>query len=136
MKIKSSSSDLLGIVSAILCLLHCLAAPILLGLYSHSHDHIHHNDFFLLHHGWDYVFLGLGLIAVLFSAKHSKSNLLKALLGLTYAFLVASILLEEVSELFKNLVYVSSISLILIHSLNIRHWIKHAKRTHQMSPSK
>jgi len=129
MKIKAFFSDYLGIISAVLCLIHCLLAPTLMGAYAHSHEAIHSNESgeFFLHHNWDYVFLGLGLLAVWLSSRHTSQLALKVLLWLTYGFLAASVLLEGQGELFQNLVYISSIALIMVHVLNIRHWWKHVK---------
>ncbi|MEO0898740.1 MAG: MerC domain-containing protein [Bacteroidota bacterium] len=129
MRNKSFFSDYLGIASAVLCLIHCLVGPVLMGVYNHAHHHHHHaaETSILLHHNWDYLFLGLGLIAVWFSAKHTHKIGMKVLLWLTYVMLGCSILLEGYSHIFQNLVYVFSIGLIVVHIFNIRHWLKHIK---------
>ncbi|MCI4668403.1 MAG: MerC domain-containing protein [Bacteroidia bacterium] len=129
MKIRSFFSDYLGIISASLCLIHCLVAPAFMGAYVHAHNHGSHaaGESIFLHHAWDYFFLVVGFIAVLFSAKHSHQPILKALLWLTFAFLAASILLESWAPLLQNLVYFSSLGLITVHILNIRHWWKHSQ---------
>lgn len=129
MKFRRFLSDYLGIFSAVLCLIHCLVAPAFMGAYAHAHSHggEAHTDSMLLHHGWDYFFLGLGFIAVWFSSKHTSQPILKALLWLTFGFLAAAILLEGLAPIFQKMVYFSSLGLIVVHVLNIKHWLAHAK---------
>lgn len=110
-------SDVLGIGSAFLCLIHCIAAPALLGLGSGLHEH--HSSIFL-HEFWDFFFLILGFIAVYFSSKHSESTFLKILLWTTYLSLFFSIMFHHSSPVFDYIVYAASILLITAHILNFR----------------
>ena len=137
MKFRAFISDYIGIISATLCLIHCLVAPAFMGAYAHAHNHNHEtveSTSIFLHHGWDYFFLILGFVAVWFSSRHTSQNILKVLLWLTFGFLAASILLEEMAPFFQKLVYFSSLGLITVHILNIRHWLAHSqKSTDQMA---
>lgn len=139
MKIKEHLSDYIGIISAFLCLIHCLAGPILMsaGLVAHNHSHSlggdeHlHGDHFLLHRGWDFVFLTIGLFAVIFSTRHTPTKWIKSLLWITFGFLAGAILLEEQAPFFQYLVYISSIALIVAHYANISQLIKALRKGKQ-----
>lgn len=110
-------SDVLGMSSAILCLLHCLAAPVLLGLGVNMHQV---ESSFFLQEFWDIIFLSLGFIAVWFSSKHSTTPFIKATLWITYGFLVCCILFEHASPIFEYAIYAASLILIIAHSINLR----------------
>lgn len=117
-----SYSDYLGIASATICLIHCLAGPVVLGATAHAHDG--HAAHWLADHRWDYFFLLLGLAAVWYSARHTAHRAMKVLLWLTYAFLAASILLETQAWIFRYLVYGASAGLIVAHLLNLRQMLR------------
>lgn len=119
-------SDYLGISSATICLIHCLAAPILMSMGVAVHDHEGHDHGWqmLLSHGWDFVFLGIGFVAVILSSRHMSSRPRKFLLWGSFAFLAAAILLEHVGPIFQYLVYASSVALILTHTANIKAILK------------
>lgn len=131
MKSSRRFADYLGITSAFVCLLHCLATPVLLwaGTYAHAHPvHAHESAepvtteawwHLLLHHGWDFLFLGLGLFAVWQAAKHA-SGPMRGLLWAAFAFLAGAILLEHYAELFRYLAYGASLLLIGLHLYNLR----------------
>ena len=110
-------SDVLGIGSAFLCLIHCIAAPLLMGFGAGIHE-VQHS--FFLHEFWDVIFLVLGFIAVYFSARHSKSTFLKVLLWTTYLSLLCAVILHHSSPVFEYLIYAASIVLIIAHILNFR----------------
>lgn len=139
-KIKAHLSDYVGIASAFLCLIHCLAGPIIMsaGLAAHHSfglegaNHAHgdhfHSDHFLLHRGWDFVFLSIGLVAVIFSTQHTSNRKIKFLLWTTFSFLAAAILLEEQAPIFQYLVYLASVLLIFAHYTNIKQLVKQLRQ--------
>lgn len=110
-------SDVLGMGSAILCMIHCLAAPVLLSLGVNLHSE---GSSFFLHESWEILFLSLGFIAVWFSSKHSQTPLLKATLWITYGFLLCSIVFVHDNPVFEYAIYASSLLLIIAHSFNLR----------------
>ncbi len=122
---KKPLSDYLGISSATICLLHCLASPILMSMGVAVHDHAPGHDHghgweVLLSHSWDFLFLGIGLAAVWWSASHTHHRGRKLLLWVSFSFLAGAILLEQVGFLFQILTYAASILLISAHAANIR----------------
>ncbi|MEM6807202.1 MAG: MerC domain-containing protein [Bacteroidota bacterium] len=116
-KDQKSYSDMLGMGSAMLCLIHCLAAPVLMGLGVNLSQI---ESSFFLQEFWEYIFLSLGFIAVYFSSKHSPTLLIKILLWGTFLALAASIFLHEISPVFEYLVYIASLALIITHLYNFR----------------
>lgn len=128
--IRRTFSDYLGISSATVCLIHCLAAPVLMsmGISVHEHEGQAHGWGILLSHSWDFLFLGIGLIAVIFSSRHMENNIRKILLWSSFGFLTAAILFEHVGPMFQYLTYISSLALILMHSTNIMGLLQSKKR--------
>jgi uncharacterized BrkB/YihY/UPF0761 family membrane protein len=123
-RLRSLYADYAGIVAAVVCLIHCLAAPLVLGAaahgHSHSHDHAHAADVWYLHRGWDFVFLAVGLFAVWYSSQHSQQRWMNRLLWGSFGFLALSVLLEASGSFFRYLVYLSSLILVVAHLLQLR----------------
>ncbi|MDX1907162.1 MAG: MerC domain-containing protein [Bacteroidia bacterium] len=116
-----TAADTLGAGSALLCLVHCIVAPIYLGAGAHLQS-LEPESLtpFWLHEGWDFVFLGIGLIAVWFSSRHTHRRSLRYLMWGSYAALVMAIVFEAYEGWFSSLVYVASVSLIVSHLLSFR----------------
>lgn len=110
------TSDFIGIFSAIVCMIHCLAAPIVLGASAHMHEHSH----LFLAPEWNYLFLAIGLVAVWFSTKHTASKFLRYVLWLTYGVLAIAVIFETYADYLHYVVYAASIALISAHIINLR----------------
>ena len=122
-------ADYTGILAAFICLVHCILAPLWLGAAAELHHHHHAADMpWFLHHGWDFVFLLVGFLAVKFSSRHTHQNWMRMLLWVSYGLLAAAILLESYGEIFRNLVYISSIGLIGAHLLSLKASLRKTKR--------
>ncbi|MFK7924725.1 MAG: MerC domain-containing protein [Bacteroidia bacterium] len=113
---KAHTSDFIGIISAVVCMIHCLAAPIVLGASAHMHEHSH----FFLADQWNYLFLAIGLFAVWFSTKHTTSKFLRSMLWLTYGTLAIAVVFETYADYLHYVVYAASIALISAHVINLR----------------
>jgi hypothetical protein len=111
-------ADYLGIGSALVCLVHCLAGPLFMGLSAHAHEQgeLHH----LLDPSWNYLFLGLGGIAVRHSARRAAQPLVRYSLWISLALLALSLLLEERLPGIHYAVYLTSGALIVFHVINLR----------------
>ena len=114
-------SDYVGIFSAFVCLLHCLAAPVLLALGSQVQHH------HLFDESWNYLFLGIGLVAVWFSSQHSDRKWMKVVLWSTFGLLAIGVFFESMAEWFDLVIYASSIALITAHLINLRKHLHEAK---------
>lgn len=144
-KIKTINSDLIGAISAFLCIIHCSIVPILMGIHSvyyagdalasnshaeHSHTHssAHSLDsinFLSLFedahwHFLDYFFVVITLVAVFFATRKSVVSWITTGLWSSASLFVISILLEESIEGIEYLAYVASALLIVFHLLNQR----------------
>lgn len=115
-KTVSSTADYLGILSAFVCLIHCLAAPLLMGAAAHLHEH----QSLFLWQEWNYLFLGLGLLAVWWSSRHTHHRLMRVGMWTTFGFLAAAVLMETYAEELHYLVYAASMGLIVAHVINLR----------------
>lgn len=138
--ILSSRSDYIGIVSATICLIHCIVVPVFFAFYMHDHasqvsafgpqfqfehTHYHLGSFGLFK--VDYIFLTIGFIAIVFSSKHTENKWIRLFLWLSYFILVGSVLMEEASLFFQISLYVASIGLISAHLVNLRHLRLHLR---------
>ena len=114
----SLKSDLIGMFASGLCLVHCLATPILFianaGLGTHSEAHP----------SWwgilDIVFLVFALFAVYWSIKNTSRLWIKYGFGISW-LLLALIVLNEKFEIFhlaEEAIYLPTLSLIFLHFYN------------------
>jgi hypothetical protein len=138
--IFNSRSDYIGIVSATICLIHCIAVPLFFAYYMHdqasefrafgpqfqiphTHYHLGSIGFFKV----DYIFLTIGLIAIIFSSKHTENKWIRACLWVSYLVLAGSVLMEEASLFFQVTLYIASAGLIAAHVVNLRHLRLHLR---------
>lgn len=132
MKLKMKKSphnsfyDYLGITGSTLCLIHCIATPIILmtGIFRNEHLKV---SFLSL----DYVFILLNVFAVYHATRHHADTRFKWAFWSLLILFSGSLLLEDFSEVFKYLGYLSSFGLVVTHVLNIRICRIHLHKTHQ-----
>ena len=105
----SRRPDWIGISSASLCVVHCLATPLLVSL----------SGFFIFWHEFSLLFLAISAYAVYKSARHSTFKPIQFMLWGSIVVLAAAILLEEQYEWAHELSYVASIGLIGGHIWNM-----------------
>ena len=115
-------SDYLGMISAIICLIHCLVGPVLVGIGAAHSDHIHEeaSGFWANHELFDITFLLIGLIAVYFSASHTHERWMKVLLWMSYVFLAATLLMGSFSVLFQYLSCGAALIVIFAHFVKLK----------------
>ena len=121
MKSVKVKSDVLGATSSALCLIHCLATP-LLFFYSTS-PFYNNNSKPLWWSSLDLVFITFSLIAIIQSIKITNLKFIKPLLAINWLVLFGLIINEKL-EFFKIeevYSYVFSFSLIVLHLYNVRH---------------
>lgn len=118
----SRRADLIGMLAAMVCMIHCLITPLFIVakplLLPSEEAHIAHSW------GWwkvlDYLFLTVGLIAVIFATLVSSPRWLTVGLWISWFCLALGIHLEE--ELVgKFLLYGGSSILIMHHVLHYRY---------------
>lgn len=118
--IFNKKSDELGMLSSALCMLHCIATPVLIAAVP---------GFSGTHHGsqewwsWlDIIFLIISFIAVLRSVQQSTKRWLRASMVISWLMLSFFILNERLGgvEFPFDMVYFPALALIILHLVNRR----------------
>lgn len=107
-------SDLLGIISSGLCLIHCLAGPVLVLL---GYGFMEPDGW----HLWDFLFLAVSAWAVYSVTKGHTPKWIRWGLWVSFAVLSFSIFMSHEMLFFNVLSWAAAISLVIFHTLNIRH---------------
>jgi hypothetical protein len=113
-KQHNTKYDIVGITSSALCLVHCIASPLLLLLGYHFFE----PDGW---HLWDFAFLAISAFAVYSVSKGHTTKWIKAGLWASFAVLSVSILLQHDNFVFLVTSWCAAASLIVFHIFNIRH---------------
>lgn len=119
----TSGADRLGIISAIVCAVHCLVVPTLfLVKYSLTDTVMSHGAKMGdgLPHWWeslDYVFLFIGFIAVYHAAAHAAGRWVRVSLWFFWICLGIAVFFESTLHW---MAYIASVGLIFTHFFNIR----------------
>lgn len=124
-KIKKHA-DSIGAIGAALCIVHCLLLPIILTIGLFSESWYAGSTWELL----DWLFIGLALVAVLFSTRQLHSLYLRTAFWLAFALFSVSVLLHDHSAFFLYLSVGASLLLMLLHGVSYRR-----KHQHQTPPS-
>lgn len=115
-------ADLIGVVSALLCLIHCVAVPVLLVLGALSEGLWAHTAVL------DYLFIVLALMAVYFATRNQETTLpVRIGLWSSTALFSLAILLHDWFAFALYLSVAASIALLVFHAINYRHRHVHEK---------
>lgn len=123
MFIAESKADTIGILSSVLCLIHCLLLPLFIfgGLL---------NEEWAAHAPWvDYLFIVLAIGAVFFASRQTNRYVLRLSMWITVGWFAVSILLHDKFDaaLFSSMI--ASVVLVVLHSINFRnHYQQHHAR--------
>ncbi|ARK11492.1 MerC domain-containing protein [Fibrella sp. ES10-3-2-2] len=114
--VVDKKADYIGITGSVLCLIHCLTAPVLVMTSNLFRDDTLRAGFLSL----DYVFIAVNIVAVYFAARqHTSSAIRTALWSFLFLFSVG-LLLEDVSPFFEYIAYAASAGLVISHLFNLR----------------
>ena len=121
MNVSIKYSDKVGVVSNVLCMLHCLATP-LIFLSQTQTAHIGHDVPF----AWqiiNYFFITISGIAVYYSVKNSTNKTVKLLMVFSWLILSFLIISEglELLHLPEVLTYLSASFLSILHIYNLKY---------------
>ena len=132
-KMKRNFYDYLGITGSGLCLIHCLAMPVLFFIQnSFAKDFLKGMDLENIY--LDYLFIALSFVAIFSITKQNDSWKITASFWLFFLLFSISILFEEDFEYLNFLGYGASLGLIITHIININH-IKKCQIENCQSPS-
>jgi len=109
--LKISWSDFIGILSSSLCLIHCLATPILITV----------GIGFLDNHLTTYFFLVISFLSIYKATQNCKKPKISFLLWGSFFGFLFSTLLHQYFEWLHTLSYLFAIAIIYGHILNIKH---------------
>lgn len=113
-------TDLVGIISSLLCLIHCFVFPLILLWYSTVAEG--EGAWYML----DIVFVVISGVAVLISAINSHMVLVKIGLCVSYLLFAVSIFMHHLMDVAMYVSFVSSIALVVFHAINLKmHYKKH-----------
>ena len=121
MKLIIKHSDYVGASASGLCLIHCIATPILFlsqaSLISIS------NEMLFLWQSLNFLFLAISFIAIYYSVKNSSNSYVKILLFLSWLILSCLILIElfEILSIAEFYTYIAAISLSSLHIYNLNY---------------
>jgi hypothetical protein len=113
--------DIYGIIVCTLCVLHCIATPLIFISVAASNDNKISPLF--LWKNLDYLFLVISLFIVYNSAKNTIKPIMKYLLGISWLILFLVITNEKICVLHlpELVTYVTSLNLAVIHLYNYRY---------------
>ena len=110
-------ADYIGIAGSILCIIHCLAAPMLVVTSNLLRtDQTLQAGFLSL----DYAFIGINIVAVYFATRHHSTPTIRVALWSFLTLFGIGLLLEDVSPVFEYMAYAASAGLVFSHLLNLR----------------
>jgi hypothetical protein len=122
--VADRKADYIGITGSILCMIHCLAAPVLVVSSNWLRTDTTLQAGFL---SLDYVFIIVNIIAVYFATRHHHSRVISTALWFFLALFGIGLLFEDHSPAFEYLAYAASAGLVVSHLLNIRqHRVSHS----------
>lgn len=107
---KSKILDAVGISAAVLCLIHCIAFPLLMIIPLG----ISHNPYI------DLAFLVIGAVVVYRVTKHMASFRLKFLFWASIILISISVFADFIFEIHIPLIYVGAAGLIAGHIINFK----------------
>lgn len=107
-------SDIIGIISSGLCLVHCLAGPIMVLL---GYSFIEPDGW----HIWDFIFLIISAYAIFNVTRGHSTRWIKAGLWASFSVLSLSIFFSHDMLFFSVLSWLAAASLVVFHVLNLKH---------------
>ncbi len=110
--------DYLGALASFLCLIHCMATPLIFVAKACSLTCCEEAPVW-----WkaiDYLFLVISFFAILFAARESSKQWVKYSLGFTWSLLLVTIINETVGviKMPEHLIYLPALLLVGLHLYN------------------
>ena len=121
MRLIIKYSDYVGASASGLCLIHCIATPIL--FLSQASLISIGNEMLFLWQSLNFLFLAISFIAIYYSVQNSCNSYVKILFFLNWLILSALILIElfEILSIAEFYTYIAAISLSILHIYNLNY---------------
>jgi len=118
--ILTKKTDQLGIISSVLCIVHCIATPFFLMTFAGASLPIHGSQEWW--RGLDLLFIGISLFAVFKTIQYSDFRWIKVSLFFSFILLTFFVLNErfEGIEFPFDMIYFPASALALLHLVNLR----------------
>lgn len=113
-------ADYVGITGSVLCIIHCLATPVVVM----SSTLLNHESFRVGFLSLDYLFIAINIVAVWSASRDTSRKIALTLWGFLTLF-AAGLLLEDVHDGFAYVAYAASLGLVITHLANIRYCRTH-----------
>lgn len=108
---KINKADLIGILSSSICLVHCVATPLLLAF----------GASFITNPIFKYLFLIISFVSIFKATENITSKKISLLLWISFWGFLFSTLFQEEYEWLHYSGYLFAILIIIGHILNIKH---------------
>jgi hypothetical protein len=108
---KINKADLIGILSSSICLVHCVATPLLIAF----------GAGFITNPFFKYLFLIISFVSIFKATENITSKKISLLLWISFWGFLFSTLFQEEYEWLHYSGYLFAILIIIGHILNIRH---------------
>ena len=108
---KINKADLIGILSSSICLVHCVATPLLIAFRAG----------FITNPLFKYLFLIISFVSIFKATENITSKKISLLLWISFWGFLFSTLFQEEYEWFHYSGYSFAILIIIGHILNIKH---------------
>ena len=114
----SSNSDIIGAAASSLCLIHCLATPLL--FVAHANVSYMTTSKPQWWGALDLIFLVVSLVAIIWSSKNTTKKWVGKALWLSWIVLAFIVLNEKLGliPLFEEIIYLPALALIFFHIYN------------------
>ena len=121
MKYILPKPDTLGAFASSLCMVHCLATPLLFIAHTCSAGGCASTPIWWK--GIDYLFLAISFFAIYRSTRTTSNNFIKPALWISWALLFISILNEQLNwlPLPEAMIYIVAFTLVGLHLYNLKY---------------
>lgn len=119
--ITKPNSDSIGATATVLCLIHCIATPLLFIAQTNATHHNHSVP--LWWKSIDFIFVAISFFAVFWSVRNTQIQWIKTAFWIAWAALTFVILNEklELIHLAEAVIYAPALALVSLHIYNRRH---------------
>ena len=104
-------ADNTGIINSSLCILHCIATPLLISM----------GAYFLESPIFTYLFIAIALVSIIIAVNKTESLKIKTALWIGFAGFSTSLLFEDSWSGFEYTGYLFSVFIIITHLVNIKY---------------